>query len=1125
MCSIPGLAQKIDSNYVDGEIYIKVKRLTNPTEVKTNSSVNLTSELPFLAKYASKYSLAGAQQSFYFARTQTIRQVYRIRLADPKMVAKFIEDMSRESDVVYAEPVPLMRVRVIPNDPAVASQQYGLNRIAAYEAWNVSQGNATIKIAICDNAIDTNHPDLVGNLLPGYDVANGDTNPNPPDVTMNHGTHVAGIAGAVTNNSIGIASLGFNKIKLIPVKSTRDDAGPSSITHAYEGVVWASQNGANIINTSWGGGAFSQTAQDIANDVFNRGIIWIASAGNSASTLPSYPAALNNIISVVSTNSTDARSSFSNYGTTVDLCAPGDAIYSSLPANTYGTFSGTSMASPLAASVFGYVWSINPTLTATQLINLIKSTCDNIDAQNPGETGLLGSGRVNALRAALQACPNPAPIAISPAGSSVICEGTSVTLTATSLANGTYQWTKDNLFVGGNATTLVVNETGSYGVVFQGADGCPSSATAVNVTVVPQTLMISTSKQPVLCNADSVVLTVPVMSGVPVEWRRDGALLANATNRYVASMPGTYTARLDVPGSGCAITSDPLVVERILVDTQVTAGGNTQLCPGQRVDLQVAAAAGAAYQWRRGTTFVGSNSNVLPVTTSGTYLVTITSGFCSFTSAQTLVSVLPATLSIATTRPTTFCLGDSTGLRTTDVAGVSYFWRRNGQHISGVTSASYTARDAGEYTVGASFTFCSTTSPAISVSVPVYRVGINAPQTVACLGTVVSLSATVSPTPAGVTYQWYLGGNAINAATSSVYSTTQSGSYTVRIQASNCQAQSSASTISFYATQTTAPVVHNTSFCGGDPSASVSGTLVATTVACPAGLTQTATYTGGTVGYDNGYSSGADPSVTITNTSGAIQLEVSITWEKKDGYYETSCGSPHEGGSPFNSETQFRLRSPQGTIITLIPGSFLGGDYGGVVTTVFRDGATPITAGSRPTSGIFSPTQPLATFNSENPTGVWTLLPTDLSGADPLCVSGFSVKVVSPGGGGNSPSAVSWWSAPTGGTLLGTGAAYSPVSLSNASQTVYAQGLCAGMCPSLRVAATLTYSPMRSLQSGNWTNPATWTCGRIPTASDVVHIEAGHTVTVNQPGQAAKRVVDRGGRVYVPNNMALRINQ
>ncbi len=245
-------------------------------------------------------------------------------------------------------------------------------------------------------------------MLAGRDVADNDANTNPPNATFNHGSHCAGIAAAATNNGIGIASLnypvgGINYLKIIPVKVTSDaNPNPGNITHGYEGIRWAADNGAKVISCSWGGPAPSPSLQYIIDYAYGKGCIIVAAAGNSGINELNYPASYNHVISVGATDNGDVKASFSTYSNAVDVMAPGVGIYSTFSNAdnvSYGTLNGTSMACPLTAGLVGLMWSFNPNLTQSTLEACLKSSCTNITPQNPGLGGLIGSGRINASQA------------------------------------------------------------------------------------------------------------------------------------------------------------------------------------------------------------------------------------------------------------------------------------------------------------------------------------------------------------------------------------------------------------------------------------------------------------------------------------------------------------------------------------------------------------------------------------------------------------------------------------------------------------------------------------------------------------------------------------------------------
>ena len=211
------------------------------------------------------------------------------------------------------------------------------------------------------------------------------------------------------------------------------------------------------------------------------------------------------------------------------------------------------------------------------------------------------------------------------------------------------------------------------------------------------------------------------------------------------------------------------------------------------------------------------------------------------------------------------------------------------------------------------------------------------------------------------------------------------------------------------------------------------------------------------MGYDQGYRStgSVDPKVTVPSiTSNITNIKVSVTWRKQKGGFQNDCGTGDTQSWPYHNETQFRVQSPSGKIITLVNTNTYGGSNNPTVTTVFEDGATPVNFYSPPVSGIFAPAQPLSGFIGENPTGTWTLLPYDNYWKDPLCVSGFSVTFSEAQNG-----TITWWDAPMGGNQVGTGSEFIPTNTAAGTYTYYAQGQCVRGCPSVRTASTLTILP------------------------------------------------------------------
>jgi serine protease len=393
-------SQTVYKDRRDGEIYFKFQnnyRLNVANDEAGNVPLNQFEVLNSLFK---KYDVTNVQRSFYFAKEIELKQTIRIYFKQADAVDAFIKDLAALPFAEYAEHVPLLRHTFTPNDLPASNFNNGrwhLHKINATAAWDISTGSTNIKVAIVDDAVQTTHPDLAANMLAGRDVALGTNDPNPPTTAYSHGTHVAGCASAVSNNGVGYASIGFS-VKIIPVKATNSAAG---VSHGYEGVTWASNNGANVINMSWGSEYGGNTGNNVMNAAFNSGKTLVAAAGNDGVTTTFYPAGYTNVIAVASTSSNDAKSSFSNYGTWVTVSAPGSNIYSTIPTNSYAIYNGTSMASPITAGLCGLVLSVNPSFTPTQVRNCIVSSADNINSVNSSYIGQLGSGRINAYQALL----------------------------------------------------------------------------------------------------------------------------------------------------------------------------------------------------------------------------------------------------------------------------------------------------------------------------------------------------------------------------------------------------------------------------------------------------------------------------------------------------------------------------------------------------------------------------------------------------------------------------------------------------------------------------------------------------------------------------------------------------
>ncbi|MCF8255953.1 MAG: S8 family serine peptidase [Flavobacteriales bacterium] len=450
-------AQTINHEYYDGQLWVQVQPTTTKGLSLTDDKVNLEAFRQIIgSELAETYGLSRVRRPFHFAIDPGVREVYQLFFDAAGLEMVFARALEKLDVVNYAERVPIMRPSLTPNDLGAASgnpNQWGLHRINAQQAWDITTGNTTVKVAVVDDAVLTTHPDLIPNLLPGRDVADNDNDPMPNETGMSHGTHVAGIVSAATNNGVGVASIGFS-VKILPVKSSNSS---EFISDAYAGVVWAYQNGADVINMSWGGSGYSQTGQDIMNNAASAGCVNVAAAGNDGVNTVFYPAGYSNVISVASTTTNDAKSSFSNYGSWIDISAPGSSIrstyFNSSYSPTYANLDGTSMASPMVAGLCGLVKSVNPQMTRTQIENCVLSTADNINAVNSSYIGQLGAGRINAYQAVLcaQTTINAPPIAVIQTDNPLRCPGANVQFYGSSIGGlpNSYQWS----FPGGSPTT------------------------------------------------------------------------------------------------------------------------------------------------------------------------------------------------------------------------------------------------------------------------------------------------------------------------------------------------------------------------------------------------------------------------------------------------------------------------------------------------------------------------------------------------------------------------------------------------------------------------------------------------------------------------------------------------
>lgn len=302
--------------------------------------------------------------------------------------ARLLRDAYHEHpEVEYAEPNYIYRSCQTPND-AYYPLQYGPKLIHADQAWDKASGHASVIIAVVDTGVDGSHPDLSAKLLAGQDFVQPG---QPPEDQNGHGTHVAGIAAAATGNGIGIAGIAPDAA-VLPVR-VLDRNGSGAIATIAAGIRYAADQGAKVINLSLGGAGRSAVLRDAIRYAASKGAVIVAAAGNDGSPDKLYPAAYDEVISVGSVGAEDVHSAFSNYGTWVDVAAPGEKIVSTYMYGRYTYLSGTSMAAPHVSGVAALL--AGQGLDASAIRKRLLASADPVVG-----TGVYWAhGRVNADRA------------------------------------------------------------------------------------------------------------------------------------------------------------------------------------------------------------------------------------------------------------------------------------------------------------------------------------------------------------------------------------------------------------------------------------------------------------------------------------------------------------------------------------------------------------------------------------------------------------------------------------------------------------------------------------------------------------------------------------------------------
>jgi serine protease len=433
------------ADYWDKKVIFKIKDALRPYCSETNVAI------PILSKYNDRMGVTSLRKSFPRStapseptnalgeRMADLSLIYELQYTNPVDIAEAINFLLQTGIVDYAEPSYIFKPFYDPNDPDTA-QQYALGLINARAAWDISRGDSTIKIGIVDTGASFFHPDYApkiaknyGDPVDGLDNDNngyiddfqgwdfggdywnspGDNNPQWAGIASgsDHGVIVGGAAAAFTDNGLNVAAIGF-ECRLLPVKVSINES--PLIYYGYQGVVYAADMGAQIINLSWGGGGADCRMCDeaIRYAVINKEALVVAAAGNTPTYINFYPASYPLVLSVPGTQQNDAYwSSTPTFGTTwsyfADVCAPSrDILTTTTDVGTYSA-TGTSLGAPIVCGIAGLVKEAFPSLNMRQVGQMVRMGADeNVYALNGfNRPEQMGKGRSDALGALTYAGP------------------------------------------------------------------------------------------------------------------------------------------------------------------------------------------------------------------------------------------------------------------------------------------------------------------------------------------------------------------------------------------------------------------------------------------------------------------------------------------------------------------------------------------------------------------------------------------------------------------------------------------------------------------------------------------------------------------------------------------------
>lgn len=545
-------SMKVESNEIiqvtqTNKVWVTISNSAHiPYYNETSELVSINEELN---KALKTLHITNVQRAVSASRSEKLIKVYEFTAEFNK--EDLIRELSKIEALSMVESAPEYRKLATPNDYNHTTSDYSLDLINAQGAWDYSIGDSSVTIAISDQNVDVNHPELLGQVI-YYDVSN--------NTSTSHGTAVTLIAGGSTNNSLLHSHIGYNSSLAIYQMN-------------YNEVIAASYAGHRVINLSWTSGCeYSQYVQDIIDEVYENGTFIVAAAGNGSTCGGSenlvYPASCDHVFSVTSIGPNDNHeriegnsSSTHQHNEMVDLSAPGYDLTISPATNWNVVGSGTSYAAPFVSGTVGLILDVNPCLSNDDIEYILKTSSENIDAENPNYVGMIGTGRLNAA-AALELASSFTVFEIE-TEVSVSCNQVGGNVDV-AIIGGNAPYTA--LWSNGSENLNLVNiPSGSYSLIVTDALGCTSD---VSVDIEDMTPVILADEiQNVSCNGSATgAIDVTVVQGTPdytYQW------LHGPTSEDISELyAGTY--RLAVTdGNGCQTFVSYEVLEPESIDAEL----------------------------------------------------------------------------------------------------------------------------------------------------------------------------------------------------------------------------------------------------------------------------------------------------------------------------------------------------------------------------------------------------------------------------------------------------------------------------------------------------------------------------------------------------------------------------